>query len=153
MSWTTKGTQIELYATILSACWHMQNFHGFEVEIALTEHVSTFRWEGSSDYFILTQRGPRYPAIIIGREQPRYGIVREQPLYGLFLSELNTSFKQARRLPLELARAIDLSETLTTEKTSQLFTKLEIPLAGFDDNDISEIIAKSREHQNPYARS
>jgi hypothetical protein len=153
MFWTVKGTQVELYATILAASWYMQHFHGFEVEIALTKHVSTFRWEGSSNYFIITQRGPRYPAVIIAREQPRYGIVREQPLYGLFLSELNTSFKQARRLPLEQARATMLSPTPEIDQVKILFEQLNIAPVGFDDRDFADIIAKSQEHRNPYLGS
>lgn len=151
--WTVKGTQIELYATILSACWHMQHFYGLDISIALTKRVSTFRLEASSDYFMLTQRGPQYPAIIIARQHRRYGVLREHPLYGLFVSELKTSFEQSRHLPLERARFIYLSETPTIHEACELFAKLEISPIDFDDDDISEIIAKSREHHNPYAHS
>jgi hypothetical protein len=142
MSWTVKGTRIELYATILAVCWHKRRYDLFTVEIGLTDAASTFRWEASSQYFILTQRGPRFPAMLIEHTDP---------FYSLLVSELNASFRQARHLQLELAREVYLSDEPTIEEARALFSRLgvEVP-ADFVGDDISEIIAKALHFENPY---
>jgi hypothetical protein len=142
-AWTVKGTQLELYATILAACWWKNKYESLSIEIAFTTIASTFRWEASSHYFLLTQRGPRFPAMII-----EHG----DQYFNLFLAELNASFRQARRLPMELASHTDLSEEPTIEETRALFAKLEIdPPFEFEDTEIAEIIDKAIRSRDPYA--
>jgi hypothetical protein len=144
-SWTVKGTCIELYATIMAACWHKQRYEPLTVEIGLSTVASTFRWEVSSQHFILTQRGPRFPAMVIDREQP---------FYDLFISELNASFRQARRVPLELARGVHLSDRPTVKETRMLFSELGLELSSdFGDEDVLEIVAKALHDENPYRAS
>jgi hypothetical protein len=134
---------LELYATILSVCWHKQRYRSsFSVEIGLSETASTFRWEASSRYFILTQRGPRFPAILIGREEV---------FYKLLVLELNASFQQSRKLKLELADDVKLSDEPTTGEVRFLFSRLKIDLPSeFNDQDVSEIVAKALHAKNPY---
>jgi hypothetical protein len=143
MSWTPKGTMIELYATILAVCWYKQRYKSsFSAEIGLSATASTFRWEASSHYFILTQRGPRFPAMLIGKEEP---------FYRLLVLELNANFHQARKLNLELADDIKLSDEPTIEETRSLFSQIKIELsADFNDKDVSAIVAKALHDENPY---
>jgi hypothetical protein len=142
MAWTVKGTRIELYATIMAACWHKQRYEPLNVEIGLSTVASTFRWEVSSRHFILTQRGPRFPAMLIEREDP---------FYSLFVSELNASFRQARRVPLELAASVRLSDGPTIEETRAIFSRLDLELpSDLDDEDVSEIVNKALHDENPY---
>jgi hypothetical protein len=142
IAWTVKGTRIELYATIMAACWHKQRYEPLTVEIGLSTVASTFRWEASSQYFLLTQRGPRFPAMLIEREDP---------FYSLFVSELNASFRQARRVPLELATDVRLSDDPTIEETRVLFSKLGLELpSDLEDEDVSEIVTKALHDENPY---
>jgi hypothetical protein len=140
--WTMKGTRIELYATILATCWYRQRYEPFAVEIGLSTTASTFRWEASSEYFIITQRWPQFPAMLIDRKDP---------FYTLFVSELNASFRQTRKVPLERAVSMHLSDEPTIEETRTLFSRLEIDLpSDFDDSDVSEIIIKALHGENRF---
>lgn len=141
--WTPRGTQIELYATILAVCWYLNRHLNFDAEIGLTNLASSFRWEASSNWFILTQRGPQYPAFLIGSEDP---------LYGLFLGELDGSFRQSHQLYLRPASEILVSAEPTVDEARAVFSKLEIdPPSSFTDDDILEIIAKALHDTSPYA--
>jgi hypothetical protein len=70
MGWTVKGTRIELYSTMMAVCWYMQRYEYFTAEIGLSKTASTLRWEASTHYFILPQRGPRFPAMLIPAYRP-----------------------------------------------------------------------------------
>jgi hypothetical protein len=140
--WTVQGTRIELYATILAVCWHKQRYEPFTIEVGLSAVASTLRWEASSDCFILTQRGPRFPAM---------QVKRSDPFYSLFVSELNASFRQARRVPMYLAGTVQLSDMPSVVEVRELFSRLDVELPpDFDDEDVSEIIAKALDDENPY---
>lgn len=141
MTWTVKGTRIESYATIVAACWHKQRYDPFTIEIALSPVASAFRWEAASQYFMLTQRGPRFPAMLISHTDT---------LYSLFVSELNASFRQSRKLSIELVRDVRLSNEPTVQEVRALFAKLNIGLDDISDKDVSEIIAKALHDENPY---
>jgi len=141
MSWTVKGTRIESYATILAACWHKQRYDPLTIEIGLSSAASTFRWEAASQYFILTQRGPRFPAMLINRTDA---------FYSLFVSELNASFRQSHKLPMELARDAQLSDEPTVQEVRALFVNLRTELDDISDEDVSEIITKALNDENPY---
>lgn len=141
--WTLKGTQIELYATILAVCWYMNRYLSFDAEIGLTSIASSFRWEASSKWFILTQRGPQYPAFLIASEDP---------LYGLFLGELDGSFRQSHQLYLRPAAEILVSDEPSVDEARAVFSKLNIdPPKNFSDGDMAEIIAKALHDSSPYA--
>ena len=145
LTWTVDGTRVELYATILAACWHKQRYEPLTVEISLSALASTFRWEVSSQFLILTQRGPRFPAMLIERGDP---------YYDLFASELNASFRQARKVPVELAADVHLSDDPTIDETRMLFSRLGLELSPeFADQAVSEIVAKALRDKNPYADS
>ncbi|MEU2252298.1 hypothetical protein [Nocardia xishanensis] len=135
-TWTGKGTQIELYATILSACWHKQRLpHLLDIEIGLTSSVSMFRWDLSSRYLIVTQRGPRFPAMIIERGRP---------YYDSWSIELRTSFAESRRVPIDRALTVQLAEQPGIAEVRELFDALELSLpADYDDADVDDIVAKA----------
>jgi len=144
MSWTVKGTRIELYATIVAICWHRQRYEYFTAEIGLSKMASTFRWEASTHCFILTQRGPRFPAMLIEQKEP---------FYNLLVSELSASFRQARRVPVELAATVKLSDEPTPEEARTLFSAIGVALpSDFSDEDISTIIAEALHAENPYRK-
>lgn len=141
--WTVKGKQIELYATILAVCWHMNRSLDFIADVGLTTLVSSLRWEASSRWFIITQREPHFPAFLISRDDP---------LYGLFLADLNGSFRQAHQLPLKSVSKILVSDEPTVEEARAVLSQLEIgPPEDFTEDDISEIITKALHGTSPYA--
>ncbi|MBF6174834.1 hypothetical protein [Nocardia blacklockiae] len=144
-SWTGEGTRIELYATILAACWFKKRAEGLmEIEVALTSSVSMFRWELSSNYLIVTQRGPRFPAMIFERGRP---------FYDSWAIELRTSFNEARRVPLERACTISLLPEPSVEVVPSLFRALGLDLPDdYGDEEIRLIIEKALRDDNPSLR-
>lgn len=144
-TWDGKGTQIESYATILAACWHKQRVpHLLDIEIALTSAVSTFRWDLSSRYLIVTQRGPRFPAMIVERGKP---------YYDSWSIELRTSFGESDRIPLERALDTALGQEPSVPDVRSLFDALDLELSDdFSDGDIAKIIEKALHDSNPFIR-
>ncbi len=62
-----------------------------------------------------------------------------------------TSFRQARRVDIEKASAVQLGDEPTIEDTRKLFTMLELELPrSFTDRDVSDVIAKALRAKNPY---
>ncbi|HEU0086561.1 MAG TPA: hypothetical protein VFQ77_02715 [Pseudonocardiaceae bacterium] len=141
--WTIDRTRKESLATILAACWYRQRYRLLTVEVGLSSTVTTFRWDLSSRYLIITQQDPREPALLIKR-----GWV----YYDRYATELLTSLEQSHRLPIEqAAKDVTLSDEPTIEETQKLFIALHLPLpASYDDRAISEIISKAIQAKNPY---
>jgi len=144
-TWTGKDTQIELYATILAACWYKQRLtHLLDIKIGLSATVSTFRWDLSSRYLIVTQRGPRFPAMIIEKGRP---------YYDCWNTELRTSFDECRSVPMERALEIALEEEPSTERVRLLFHSLGLDLPDeYREADIEKIIEKAVRDTNPFVR-
>lgn len=137
-----KGLRMHLYATVVAVFWHKQRYGRFSAEVAFSENTSTFRWEASSEYFMITRRDERFPAMFIGKEDP---------FYDLLTSELDLSFRQARRLPLEKAAGLKLSNEPTADEVRALLSKVGIELPGdFDDSDIPTIIEMALHGNNLY---
>jgi hypothetical protein len=142
MSWTVEATRIGVYATILAVCWHTQEYEHFTAEIGLSATVSTLRWEATDNLFLWTSRGPEFPAMLVARHEPFYEIL---------LSEMDASFRQAHRVPLELASEVRLSGNPTTGEVRALFSKIGVDLpSDFTEKDILEIITKALDGSNPY---
>lgn len=143
-TWTGKGTQIESYATILAACWYKQKFaHLLDIKIGLSSTVSTFRWDISSRYLILTQKGPRFPAMIVESGMP---------YYDCWNTELLTSFGECRNVPIERALEIPLDKP-STDEVRQLFRSLSLDLPeDYKNADIETIIEKAVRDTNPFVR-
>ncbi|MFC9997617.1 hypothetical protein [Nocardia sp. NPDC127526] len=142
-TWTAKGTQIEVFATILAVCWYKQRSgHLLDIELALTSRESMFRFDLTSEYLIVTQRGPRYPAMIVKKGLPEYDS---------WSIELRTSFNASERVPLERASAVALSREPTVPEVRALFEILGLDLpADFDETDVRTIISKAlKRESNP----
>ncbi|MGH3780582.1 MAG: hypothetical protein ACRDRO_08105 [Pseudonocardiaceae bacterium] len=144
-TWSGKGTQIELYATILAACRYKQKLaHLLDIKIGLSSTVSTFRWDLSSRRLIVTQRGPRFPAMIVERGQP---------YYDSWNTELRTSFSECRSVPMERALEISLDGEPSAAEVRKLFHRLGLDLPeGYQEADIQDIIEKAVRDTNPFIR-
>ncbi|MFD0784030.1 hypothetical protein ACFQZ8_08895 [Micromonospora azadirachtae] len=142
--WDGDGTRRELYATILASCWHKEMYGPLSVEVGLSKAISTFRWDLSSRSLIITQRGPRFPAMVI--DSGRY-------YYDCWSTELQTSFEQCRKLPLELARRVPLGVRPQTGDVRRLFDVLGLQLpTEYTDADVSKIVEKALNDRDPYTR-
>jgi hypothetical protein len=138
--WTAEETRLELFATILAACWYHVKFRLLDVELALSSSVTTFRWELSSSSMIMTQRGPRFPALMVDSHHP---------YYDCWSAELRVSHQQARRVPIEKSFDALLGPEPTVAETRDLFIKLDLKLPDeYDDRNVTEIITKALHDEN-----
>jgi hypothetical protein len=126
----------------LAACWYRQCFPFLTIEVGLSEIMTTFRWDLSSDNVIMTQDDQSSPALMF---------TKGKPYYRAYSRELEASFKQARRVDIDKASGLQLSKEPTIEETRKLFTMLELDLPrSFTDHDVSDVIAKALRAKNPY---
>jgi hypothetical protein len=141
-TWTFERTRKEAFATILAACWYRQRFPFLTVEVGLSDMMTTFRWDLSSDRVIMTQDDRSGPGLMFPKGTP---------YYRAYSRELEASFRQARRVDLARASGLQLSQEPTIEETRRLFNMLELDLPrSFTDRDTSEVIAKALRPRNPY---
>jgi hypothetical protein len=146
MSWDADGTRQQLYATVLAACWYRKRYQplGFQIDVGLSRVISTLRWDLSSHSLIITQRGPRFPALVIDENKIHYAS---------WNIELRTSFEQCRRVPLELADQLPLSDRPTASEVRQMFDAIGLSLpTEYDDQRVSGIIGEAFHHTDPYTR-
>jgi hypothetical protein len=141
-TWTLDRTRKESFATILAACWYRQRFTFLKIEVGLSKVMTTFRWDLSSHWVVITQEDPAAPSMLFEKGRP---------LYRGYSRELVASFEQAR--PVEIARVkeLQLSEEPSVEETRKLFELLELNLpVTFTDRDIVDLIRRAIRPKNPY---
>ncbi|WP_395106879.1 hypothetical protein [Actinomadura sp. SCN-SB] len=141
-TWTLERTRKEAYATILAACWHKQRFGMLDIDIGLSQTMTTLRYDLAASRVVVTRDDPRGEALVIDSGKFYYGWIS---------AELQTSLDQARRVPVERARTAPLDDEPTVEEVRKLFEVLGIDLApGYTDRDIVEIIRKALRAKDPY---
>lgn len=142
-SWTVEETRRELFATILAACWHQQRYELLDIDVRLSSAYSLLRYELSTSCLVFTQRGPEFPALVINSGTPTYLS---------WESELHVSFQQAKRLPLQAVKGMQLSAAPSAEEIREVFGTLGIELpAGYTDEDLDRIRVMALESPDPYA--
>jgi hypothetical protein len=140
--WYRGRARLESYATIVAACWNRQRFRLLDIQVGLTSLVSTFRFDMSADYLIVTQDDPRFPALLVPRDKSLYDA------YGV---ELRSSFEQARRVQLELADRVVLSAEPTTQEVLTLLEILNLsPEPPLDETEATLVVQKAIHAKNPY---
>jgi hypothetical protein len=140
--WTFERTRKEAFATILAACWYRQHFTFLTIDVGLSSIMTTFRWDLSSRCVIMTQEDAAGPSLMFERDKP---------YYQAYSRELMASFNQARRVPIDNASDLVLSEEPTVEEVRKLFSILELELPrSYTDRDITELIVKVLKAKNPY---
>lgn len=141
-TWTTDRARKEAFATVLAACWYRSRYHLLDIEVGLSQTITTIRYDLSAHSLIITQEDPNVPALAI--PSGRF-------LYDLFSTDLRTSLEQARRVAFERVVGIPVQEELDTHSVRELFDVLELPLPQtFTDADVAEIISKAISAKNPY---
>lgn len=140
--WTTERVRKESYATVLAACWYLQQYSMLDIDIGLSSNMTRFRWDLSDKYVVMTQEDDRGAALVF--DSGKF-------YYDCWTTELQMSREQARRVPIELAADVPLSAEPTTEEVRRLFLVLGLPLPeDFTDTDLKAIIQKALHPMNPY---
>lgn len=141
--WTVDRTRKESYATVLAACWHRQRSGLLTIEVRLSAHLTTFRYDLSSSCVIITQENPQTPALRIDRKEL---------YYNRYNIELQYSREQSRRVPIEAAAQVKLDDEPSVEQVRRLFTALGLPLPrSFGDREVADIVSRAIQARNPYA--
>jgi hypothetical protein len=140
--WTLERTQRESYATILASSWYRQRYELLDVRIGLSRVMPTLRWDLSASSLLMTQGDPRKPALFV-----EHGKL----LYEYIYTELRKSLEQARPVPMDQARGVDLSDVPTLDEVRRLFVALGMPLPGsFSDRDLADVIDRALRPENRY---
>ncbi|HEX5496389.1 MAG TPA: hypothetical protein VFX70_17640 [Mycobacteriales bacterium] len=140
--WTLERTQRESYATVVACCWYRQRYELLDVGIGLSQVMPTLRWDLSGSGLLVTQEDPRKPALLVERGKL---------LYEYFHTELRKSFEQARPVPLDDVRHLELSDVPTVDEVRKLFVGLNMPLPNsFSDRDVSDVIDRTLHAENRY---
>lgn len=140
--WSPERTRKESYATVLAACWYRQRLDALEIDVYLSSVVPTLRFDLSDAHLIITQDDRRRVNLLVERDRP---------LYDYYVTELHQAREQA--VALDLRRTVALSDEPTVEEVHRLFEDLGLPLpATFSDRDVSDIVEKALNAENPYRR-
>ncbi len=141
-TWTLDRTRKEAFATILAACWYRQRFTFLKIEVGLSKVMTTFRWDISSSWVIMTQEDPAAPALLFEKGKPHYRA---------YSRELMASFEQTRQIDVGRARDLQLSDEPSVEEARKLFAVLDLELPGsFTDRDVADIVRRAIQPKNPY---
>ncbi|WP_433473558.1 hypothetical protein ACQPZP_32750 [Spirillospora sp. CA-142024] len=141
--WTVDETRRELFATILAACWHQQRYEFLDIDVRLSSAYSLLRYELSTSCLVFTQRGPEFPAMVINSGTPAYLS---------WESELHVSFQQAKSLPLQSVKSMQLSLVPSAEEVREVFRMLGIELpAAYTDRDLDKLSELALDSSDPYA--
>ncbi|GLZ10698.1 hypothetical protein Acsp04_09330 [Actinomadura sp. NBRC 104425] len=140
--WTLDRTRKEAYATILAACWHKQRFNMLDIDIGLSQTMTTLRYDLAASRLVITRDDPRGEALVV--DSGKF-------FYAWCAAELQTSLDQARRVPVEQARLAPLDDEPTVEEARKLFEVTGIELPGsYTDRDVIDIIRKALRAKDPY---
>lgn len=123
------------FATILAICWYRQRFVLLQPDVGLSRTMTTFRWDISPAFALMTQEDSSAPSILFDKDMSHYRA---------YLRELSMSFEQARRLDITRAEEVRLSDQPTVEEVRRLFGLLRLDLPGtITDNDVVDIIGRA----------
>jgi hypothetical protein len=140
--WSMERGQRESYATILACCWYLQRYGLLDIKVGLSQVIPTLRWDLSASCLLITQGDPRKPALLV-----RQG----RMLYDYFATELRTSLEQARPVPLDQVRDLELGAVPTLDEVCRLFAGLNMALpSSFTDADLSDVIGLALNAENRY---
>lgn len=140
--WTLDRTRKEAYATILAACWYRQRFGMLDIDIGLSATMTTLRYDLSAGCVVITRDDPRGDAMVIDSDKFYYSWCS---------AELLTSLDQARRVPIEQARTVQLDDEPAVEEVRELFKVIDVELPrGFTDRDVAEVVRKALQAKDPY---
>jgi hypothetical protein len=140
--WTTERTRKEAFATVLAACWYRQRYTFLLIKVGLSSMMTTFRWDISSQWVLMTQEDPAAPALLFEKGRPHYQA---------YSRELVASFEQTRQVDIGRADKFYLSDEPSVAETRKLFTTLGLDLPGsYTDRDVTDVIHKAIRPKNPY---
>ena len=141
--WSIERAQKEAYATILAACWFAQHSELMHIEVRLSNRMTTFRWDMSSESIIQTQENAAGQALLFPRGKTYYGYWR---------LELERSFAQAKKVPIAEASEAPLGREPSVDEVRALFRTVGLLLpSSYTDQDVARVMEKALRPRDPYS--
>ncbi|MGQ0574637.1 MAG: hypothetical protein ACT4RN_10605 [Pseudonocardia sp.] len=128
--WTAQRVREELLATIFAACWYRQQHLSLDIRIGLSSVLHTLRWEAADDVLIVSEEGKSGYALVIEESKP---------YYDAFTSDMTTSFRRARELPVGDTADLALPQRLRGEHVAAVFARLGLDVEDLDERGLVEI--------------
>lgn len=139
-AWTADRIRKESLATVLAACWYRQRFSFLKIEVGLSTVMTTFRWDMSSQWVMISQEGTA-SAMLFEKGKPHFRA---------FDRELVASFEQTRQVDVARAKELTLSDEPNVDEVRKLFALLELNVPGsFGDRDVADIVRRALKPSNP----
>ncbi|NAS20469.1 hypothetical protein GT755_02085 [Herbidospora sp. NEAU-GS84] len=139
--WTADRVRKEAYATILAASWYRRHNDFLTVRVGLSSTMTTCRWDMSASRVIVTREDPTAPALVAYQGKLYYSWCE---------TELNSSYAQSRRLPVENVLMVPLSDEPTVEEVRELFEVLGLSLDALDDSEVADVTRRALRPAEPY---
>lgn len=128
--WTADRTRDEVLATIFAACWYRQQHRSLDIRVGLSAALHTIRWEAADDLLIISEEAKAGYALVVDAAKP---------YYDAFTSDMTTSFRRARELPIAATATLPLPAKLRGAEVKAVFDTLGIDVGGYDDRGLVEI--------------
>jgi len=128
--WNAQRVREELLATVFAACWYRQQHRSLDIRVGLASVLHTIRWEAADDVLIVGEEGKTGYALVIESDKP---------YYDAFTSDMATSFRRARELPVAASAQVELPDRLRGSEVREVFTALGLDVADLDDRGLVEI--------------
>lgn len=136
--WTFERVQRELYATILFVAATRSAEPLLRMTLSLTQHLSSFRFDLSSEYVIVTKEDKTAPAVRC--DKGTY-------FYNSYFDEMVLIQRMAK--PVTLPRTISPLATITRDEVRSFFATSGCSF-DLDDSAVDGIIALARASKSPY---
>lgn len=128
--WTAARAHEELLATIFAACWYRQQHRSLDIRVGLSAVLHTICWDRADDRLIVSEDGKPGYALVIDQDKPYYGV---------FSSDMASSFRRTRELPIADTATLPLPTRLRGAQVRAVFDRLGIDVARYDERGLVEI--------------
>lgn len=128
--WSAQRVREELLATVFAACWYHRQHRSLDIRVGLSSVLHTIRWEAADDVLIISEEGKAGYALVIEESKP---------YYDAFTSDMTTSFRRARELPVAGTADLPLPQKLRGDHVAAVFARLDLDVTDLDERTLVEI--------------
>lgn len=139
--WTKERVRNEIYATILDTVITKHREPLLRIDLGLTNYFSSFRFDLSSDYVIVTKEDKLAPAMQCDKGTYFYQSYRD---------EIMLAYNQARKInQLNTVPSLSVSQ-LDSQQVEKLFIEMGLDNQGMNRQDFDLVLNLVKDCQNPY---
>ncbi len=139
--WTKERVRNEIYATILDTVITKHREPLLRIDLGLTNYFSSFRFDLSSNYVIVTKEDKLAPAMRCDRGTCFYQSYRD---------EIILAYNQARKInQLSSVPPLSVSQ-LNSQQVKKLFLEIGLDNQSMNEQDFDEVLNLVKDSKNPY---